>query len=152
MYNKNQSCRGDTGGAPTQQVYNDFIGAWQHIRILFQKAGAINVLFLWNPGNYTAGGNDDPHGFYPGNAYVDWIGVEVYQKNTSSTFPDDFGLFYSDFSQIQYGGKPLMVGESGSFNYSQNNVELQAAYLQSLPVWALSDAQGVRLFRFLRNG
>jgi hypothetical protein len=28
----NQTCRGDTGQAPTPQVYGDFIGAWQHIR------------------------------------------------------------------------------------------------------------------------
>ena len=132
VFSKNQSCRGDNGGAPTQQVYSDFIGAWQHIRNLFQKAGATNVLFLWNPGNYTSGGNDDPHGFYPGNSYVDWIGVEIYQRTSTSAFPDDFGQFYSDFSQAQFGGKPLMVGESGSLNFSQNGVETQAAYLRSL--------------------
>lgn len=42
----NQTCRGDTGGAPTAQVYNGFIGAWQHIWTLFQKASANNVVFL----------------------------------------------------------------------------------------------------------
>ena len=31
VFTKNQSCRGDSGGAPTQQVYADFIAAWQHI-------------------------------------------------------------------------------------------------------------------------
>jgi len=137
----NQSCRGDTGGTPTQQVYTDFIGAWQHVRNLFQSAGATNVVFLWNPGHYNADGDaDDPHGFYPGNSYVDWIGVDTYQRTTTATFDDDFGLFYSDFSQSQYGGKPLMVGENGSQGFALNNMELQSTYLQGL----LADIQANR--------
>ncbi|HYL78622.1 MAG TPA: glycosyl hydrolase [Bryobacteraceae bacterium] len=134
----NQSCRGDTGGTPTQQVYADFIGAWRRIRQLFQTAGASNVVFLWNPGHYTADANaDDPHGFYPGNDYVDWIGLDTYQDSTSATFATNIEPFYSDFSQAQYAGKPLMVGENGSQNWSEHSQEFQAAYLQGL----LSDLQ-----------
>jgi uncharacterized protein (TIGR03437 family) len=128
----NQSCRGDTGGQPTPQVYSDFIGAWTHIWNQFQAAGATNVVFLWNPGNYNEGGNDDPHGFYPGNQYVDWIGIDTYQKTTTGTFQSDFGTFYSDFSGSQYGNKPLMVGENAAQNFADNNTEMQAPYLQGL--------------------
>jgi len=128
----NQSCRGDTGGKPSQQVYTDFIGAWHHIWTLFQNVGATNVVFLWNPGSYTEGGNDDPHSFYPGNDFVDWIGIDTYQRSTTATFASDFGQFYSDFSVGEYAGKPLMVGENGSQNFSTNNMELQAPYLQGL--------------------
>ena len=136
-----QTCRGDAGGTPTPQVYSDFIGAWQHIWKLFQNAGAINVLFLWNPGHYDADGNaDDPHAFYPGNSYVDWIGIDTYQRATTATFAGDFGLFYSNFSTGQYGDKPLMVGENGSQGFVQNNVELQKIYLQGL----LSEVQAGR--------
>ena len=130
--NKNQTCRGDTGGKPTQPVYNDFIGAWQHIYNVFQSVGATNVIFVWNPGSYSTGGNNDPHGYYPGNAYVDWLAVDAYQNGTTSTFTQDFDLFYNDFSQSQYGGMPLMVGENGSPNYSQYSVEAQATYLQGV--------------------
>ncbi len=128
----NQTCRGDTGGAPTAQVYNGFIGAWQHIWTLFQKAGANNVVFLWNPGDYTGAADKDPHGFYPGNAYVDWIGIDTYQRAAGDTFINDFGQFYSDFTASQFGGKPLMVGENGSQGYSIDNSEIQAGYLQGL--------------------
>jgi len=128
-----QTCRGDTGGKPTQQVYNDFIGAWRRIRQLFQNAGATNVAFLWNPGHYDAdGNNDDPHGFYPGNDTVDWIGVDTYQRTTAATFAQNLNPFYSDFSQPQYAGKPLFVGENGSQNWIQNNQELQKSYLEGL--------------------
>ncbi|HLJ94255.1 MAG TPA: IPT/TIG domain-containing protein, partial [Gemmataceae bacterium] len=126
-----QICRGDTGGAPTAQVYSDFIGAWQHIWALFQKAGATNVVFLWNPGDYTGNPNKAPQGFYPGNQYVDWIGIDTYQNTPSGTFVTNFGQFYSDFSASQYG-KPLMVGENGAEGFSINNREIQATYLQGL--------------------
>ena len=130
--NKNQTCRGDTGGKPTQQVYSDFIAAWQHIYSVFQTAGATNVVFVWNPGSYSSGGNNDPHSYYPGNAYVDWLAVDTYQNGTTSTFVEDFDLFYKDFSQSAYGGKPILVGENGSPNYSQYSVEAQASYLQGV--------------------
>jgi len=137
----NQNCRGDSGGAPTQQVYTDFIGAWRHIWRLFQSAGAANVVFLWNPGHYTADGDaDDPHGFYPGNNYVDWIGIDTYQRSITATFNDDFGLFYGDFSKSPYGNKPLMVGENGSQNLVQHKSELQWTYIQGL----VSDVQANR--------
>jgi uncharacterized protein (TIGR03437 family) len=128
----NQPCRNDAGTAPTQQVYTDFIGAWQHIHQLFQSAGATNVVFLWNPGGYTDGGPDDPHSYYPGNAYVDWIGIDTYQRSQTATFTSDFGEFYTDFSASQYGGKPLMVGENASANQSIYDAELQPAYLNGL--------------------
>ena len=137
----NQNCRGDAGGAPTPQVYTDFIGAWRHIRLLFRHAGANNVFFLWNPGDYPSDGDKkDPHGFYPGNGFVDWIGLDTYQRSTTETFADNFGLFYADFSRNEYGNKPLMVGENASANFSVYNLELQWTYLHGL----LDDVQAGR--------
>ena len=140
VLHKNQTCRGDQGRAPTQQVYSDFIAAWRHIRILFHRAHADNVIFLWNPGWYRADGvAEDPHGFYPGNGYVDWIGVDTYQQ-TTETFENDFDLFYEDFTDHRYGNKPLMVGENGALPFSETGVEQQWSYLIGL----LQDAQANR--------
>lgn len=127
----NQPCRNDNG-TPTQQVYADFIGAWQHIHQLFQAAGATNVIFLWNPGHYTGGDANDPHGYYPGNAYVDWIGIDSYQRTQNATFTSDFGGFYTDFSASQYGGKPLIVGENAAANQCVYNAEVQQTYLRGI--------------------
>ena len=130
-------CRGDYGN-PTPQVYADFIGAWRHIRQLFRQAGAVNVFFVWNPGNYDALGDPkDPHNFYPGNGFVDWIAIDSYQRSKTAAFTDDFDRFYTDFSEPQYGHKPMMVGENASYNYSQYGMELQWTYLQGL----LADVQ-----------
>ena len=130
----NQSCRGDTGGAPTQQVYDNFIGAWRHIRTLFRDAGATNVVFLWNAG---FGENDDPAPYYPGNDVVDWIGVDTYQRAPNATFVDDFDSFYTKFSAATYANKPLMVGENAAHAMSDYGTEQQPAYLLGL----LADVQ-----------
>jgi hypothetical protein len=134
----NQDCRGDNG-SPTQQTYNNFIGAWQHIWTLFQAAGATNVVFMWNPGYYSAGATNKGYApnFYPGNTFVDWIGLDSYQRSNSATFKDDIQPFYGDFSQPQYGSKPLIIGENGSPNWGRNNLELQWTYVQGI----LSDMQ-----------
>ena len=132
----NQACRGDTGGTPTPQVYASFIGAWQHIRTLFQSAGAANVIFLWNPG---AGGHDAT-GFYPGNELVDAIGVDTYQRSPGATFADDFDSFYQQFSASGYGNKPLMVGENAAHGMTDYGTEQQATYLSGL----LADVQAGR--------
>ncbi len=76
----NQYCLGDVGSTGTTlppQVYADFIAAWQRIWQLFQQAGATNVSFLWNPGSYNSDTDPSyPGPYYPGSAFVDWIGVE----------------------------------------------------------------------------
>lgn len=48
-----------------------FKAAWQHIVKQFRSVGAGNVRFLWSPYIFTKGYAK----FYPGNDYVDYVGV-----------------------------------------------------------------------------
>lgn len=61
----------------------DFIGAWQHVVTLFREEGADNVAWVWNmttfpppPANW--GIDTDIASYYPGDAYVDWVGADHY--------------------------------------------------------------------------
>ena len=132
VYWKNQNCRAiDPNVGPTAQVYADFIGTWRRIRTIFQNAGATNVSFVWNPGDYPMDGNPkDPHAFYPGNAYVDWLAIDAYQRGPNESFSTNLDLFYNDFSKPQFGGKPILVGENGTQGFSMHMTELQATYFQ----------------------
>jgi hypothetical protein len=97
---------------------------------MFRQQGATNVFFLWNPGHYDSDKDPkDPRRFYPGDEFVDWIGLDTYQRSPTSTFADDFGLFYQDFASKQ---KPLMIGENASPNFAIEKSELQWTYLQGL--------------------
>ncbi len=131
---KTQTCLGDgdTSGRPTAATYAAFRAAWQRIWFLFQSNGATNVRFLWNPSSYNATLNNDPGNFYPGNAFVDWLGIDTYQDKTDETFADNITQFYTDYSNPKYDGKPLMVGENGSRNDGTANPDFQVPYLKSL--------------------
>jgi hypothetical protein len=95
-----QPCRGFNRGAA-------YIAAWQHIWNIFQQVGATNVAFVWSP---NAGGDGAP--YYPGDAYVDWIAGDNYDRDHSgaSSFKESFNAFYNQW----VGRKPLMVAETGA--------------------------------------
>ena len=54
-----------------------FVAAWRRIHLIFQRAGATNVRWVWCP-NITGFAHDTAQAYYPGNAYVDWICADGY--------------------------------------------------------------------------
>ena len=58
----------------------DLIVAWRYVHDRFRRAGATNVRWVWCPNT-----EDDRIGYralYPGDAYVDWFGVDGYNGGT----------------------------------------------------------------------
>src|SRR5690242_6507456 len=62
-----------------------YVAAYRHIHDLFAAAGATNVIWAWCP-NVTDidGGNKHTMDYYPGDAYVDWTGVDGYNWGTTN--------------------------------------------------------------------
>jgi Glycosyl hydrolase family 26 len=86
-----------------------FIAAWRRIHGLFARAGARNVIWVWCP-NVTP---DDWDRYYPGDAYVDVIGVDAFDNVTAApwqSFEQGFGPFFAHYA----GRKPLMVAETAT--------------------------------------
>ncbi len=95
-----------------------FIAAWRRFVNIFRVHDVTNVKWLWNPIRIGGSQAQDPVPYYPGNSYVDWIGIDAYPKNrwltlqqlvTTSGGSSNFD-WYQTFSGY---GKPLMVGEVG---------------------------------------
>jgi hypothetical protein len=130
------ACTGPDRGAERSGAQSAYIAAWQRIWMIFHgliaPAGhtavdASNVAFVWCPGV----SNSDFAGWYPGNAYVDWIAADGYSPApTHASFSDEFGQFY-DWARHQAPDKPIMVAETGAGNSSTTaaNGQIQAAYL-----------------------
>lgn len=89
-----------------------FVGAWQHIWTVFHDVGATNVSFVWCPG--LAGATPAP--YFPGDSYVDWIGIDGYDRSGVATFASVFSGFYQTWSGH---GRPMMVAETGSMGSNQ---------------------------------
>ena len=113
---KDVNCRGSGGPA-------GFVAAWKHVWGIFQLAGARNVAFVWCPG--IGGGLTEMDPYFPGAAYVDWIGVDGYDRTSQGqqAFANVFGAWYAAYSVY---GKPLMIGETAA------HPDDQAAYLAGI--------------------
>ncbi len=108
----------------------EFIAAWRHVVGVFRAAGATNVQWVWAPGVY-AFVQDIWKLFYPGDAYVDWIGADYYNLvDTPASFSADPGVpeFYAAAAPL---GKPLMFSENGAFNDPALHPDPQTLWLDT---------------------
>jgi len=91
----------------------DFVQAWRHIHNIFLDAGATNVIWVWSPNII----NPMPHvplrPLYPGDSYVDWIGVVgYYEEGGPSTFSRLFGP--TKATVRKFTSKPILILETGA--------------------------------------
>src|SRR5438477_654456 len=76
----------DPGGADEGCGGHDparYIAAWRRIHDRFVAAGATNVVWVWAPNVTDVEGGPETMAYYPGDAYVDWTGVDGYNWGTS---------------------------------------------------------------------
>lgn len=89
-----------------------YIAAWKHIHNIFSSASATNVKWVWSP-NHTSAPDESWNqavNYYPGDDYVDWIGIDGYNwgQGDWQTFTQIFSSAYATFESY---GKPLMISE-----------------------------------------
>lgn len=122
----------------------DFIEAWQHIHDRFVRAGANNVRWVWVPNYVYDTIPASLQDVYPGDQYVDWLGMNGYNWGTSvywescpcrsswDTFVEVFDGTYHDLLQI--ANKPIMIGETASSEEGGNKARwITNALVQELP-------------------
>ena len=97
---------GTTGTTAAQ-----FVAAWRLIHRLFAAAHATNVIWVWNPNVISAEPQLDLTAYYPGDAYVGWVGVTGY---FAASGPDTFdGLFGPTMQEIRgFTTKPFIIAET----------------------------------------
>ena len=90
-----------------------FIAAWRRTHGIFVRAGVHNVSWVWCP-NLSP---DNWDRYYPGNAYVDVIGVDGYNNVDEGPWRS-FAKMFTPFLGHFAGRKPLMIGETGTNSIS----------------------------------
>lgn len=89
-----------------------FVAAWRHIVTLFRNYGATNVIWIWNPNVTTLYTTPDLQAWYPGDAYVNWVGLDGYFYATTDTFAS---VFSPTISQIRaFTKRPQIIMETGA--------------------------------------
>jgi mannan endo-1,4-beta-mannosidase len=88
-----------------------FVAAWRLIHRLFAAADARNVIWVWNPNVINAEPQLKLSEYYPGDAYVNWVGVTGYW---GATGPDTFdGVYGPTMQEIRgFTAKPFIIAET----------------------------------------
>ena len=109
------------------------IAAWRHMVGLFRAAGATNVHFVWTPMAYDFGAHAkvDARTFYPGNAYVHWIGADAYNL-PGAPFRTQGQLLDPAVAFATAHHKPFIVGETASLA----SVAATPAWIEAYGPWA----------------
>jgi Glycosyl hydrolase family 26 len=93
----------------------DFINAWRHVHLLFEKKGATNAIWVWSPHlsmpwlEY----------YYPGPDVVDWIGFGILNYGTVASWSrwwtvDD--MLSRPYLPLASFKKPMMITEFGTLS------------------------------------
>lgn len=89
----------------------EFVAAWHRIHDRFIRAGATNVIWVWNPNDIFPVPQVQLKPYYPGNAYVDWIGITGYAATTGPHTYDS--LYAPTVNEIRsFTGKPFIIAET----------------------------------------
>ena len=94
------------GGRKTSPA--DFIAAWRHIHQIFSWAGARNVTWVWTVAPRGARSTSQAQ-WWPGAAYVNWVGLDAYYRKPTSTF----GAIVGSMAQVRtIAHKPVLITET----------------------------------------
>jgi hypothetical protein len=116
----------------------EYVAAWRHVHDIFTQVGATNATWVWCPNVDPESKLHDLASLYPGDAYVDWTGLDGYNWGTNPARPDRWrsfdDLFKSTYDRIVETiapGKPLIISEVGCSEYGGSKAEWIADALES---------------------
>jgi len=129
-----------------------YVAAWRHVVKVFREAGATNVKWVWSP-NQNLSGRFPFARYYPGDKWVDWVGVDGFNSALSTTwlsFSEIFATTYN--SLIQLSSRPIMIAETGSWEEGgRKSAWIREALMRELPQmshvralvwWSVKDPRG----------
>lgn len=100
--------------------YAAYIRSFRYVADIFHEY-APNCAMVWSPNFYPA---DNMERYYPGDAYVDYVGISAYYEYAPETDPLQQGIDRSRFDAVLdtivglYGHKkPIIISEGGASYY-----------------------------------
>ncbi len=118
------------GGTVNGNQPQDYIPAWRHVHDIFVQEGASNVMWVWSPNRDGSNGEAQAtfNTYYPGDAYVDYIGIDGYNWGTMYNTPE-WTSWWQGFEEIfQYSydvavantNKPVVISETATTEIGGN--------------------------------
>jgi mannan endo-1,4-beta-mannosidase len=103
----------------------DFRAAWRRIHDVFAAVGATNVIWVWNV-NRQSSDVSGAREWWPGAAYVNWVGVDAYYRSRAATFATVFnGTIHS---LRTFTSDPILVCETGAGRTSRQGAQILSLF------------------------
>jgi Glycosyl hydrolase family 26 len=116
-----------------------YVQAWRHVHDLFVAVGATNVKWVWSPNVDYPGSTSLPE-LYPGDNYVDYVGIDGYNWGTSqswSAWQTPGQVFNQTVADVRtFTQKPILLAEVASSDQGGNKARWMKqffAWLQATP-------------------
>ncbi|WP_165064100.1 glycosyl hydrolase [Marisediminicola senii] len=100
----------------------DYVKTWQHVHDIFEAEGANDLVFwIWSPNRVdrlpaSHRTSEYLDGLYPGNEYVDWVGMSGYLRppydEDAYDFDSTFGATIAELRRVS--DKPIFLAEIGA--------------------------------------
>jgi mannan endo-1,4-beta-mannosidase len=89
-----------------------FIAAWRHVVDVFREQGADNVTWMWTVNAYADAPTlvSSASQWWPGDDYVDWVGVDGHYLAPGQTFTSIFMPVIDNIREVT--AKPVLIAET----------------------------------------
>ena len=87
----------------------EFVAAWRHVVTIFRQEGADNVTWLWTVQSDQPG-TGPIRDWWPGDAYVTWVGIDGFFVHRGDTFAQVFGPTIAQVHQLT--SKQILISET----------------------------------------
>jgi mannan endo-1,4-beta-mannosidase len=119
----------------------DYVKVWQHVHDIFEAEGANQlVMWVWAPNivNNLPSTHKTPEylaSLYPGDEYVDWVGLSgylrpPYKPENDFTFDYTFGASLDQLRDLT--GKPIILAELGASEIDGHKVDWITSLFEAL--------------------
>ncbi len=120
------------GGSRNGNDPAKFAAAWRHLHDIFVAHGATNVGWVWAPNWYSlpVAPWNTIDAYYPGDQYVDWVGISGY--GDTGLLPDKL---YDTLYNTYAARKPMMLAETGVIDRGGTT---KPDWINALQQWTMS--------------
>jgi mannan endo-1,4-beta-mannosidase len=86
-----------------------FVSMWHRIHNIFARQHATNVTWMWTV-NRAVKPAVNPAPWWPGKAYVNWVGIDGHDRHPTDSFTKVFGSTIADIRQLTTD--PILISET----------------------------------------
>lgn len=124
-----------------------YVALWRYVHRIFKAQGATNIAWVWSVGDEKNKWTDYAKPYYPGDDYVDWIGLNGYNQHedTDAKLTDRLAPFFNYW--LGQTNKPQMITETGG----PTNTQSQANWINEGHANIQAKIPGLRALNYFNS-